>query len=90
MYENVAGMDAAITYLESVGRKISADASHLTKRDALKVAMEGIRAYEEILCESMLATLSAVPRVHIYGIRDLDSLRARYLRSASTSRESRP
>jgi cysteine desulfurase family protein (TIGR01976 family) len=77
VYENVAGMDAAITYLESVGRKISADASHLTKRDALKVAMEGIRTYEEILCECMLTTLSAVAGAHIYGIRDLGSMRAR-------------
>lgn len=77
VYENVAGMDAAISYLESLGRKISTDASHLTKRGALKAAMEGIRAYEEILCERMLTTLSAIPGTHVYGVRDSGLLRTR-------------
>jgi cysteine desulfurase family protein (TIGR01976 family) len=77
VYENVAGMDAAVSYLESLGRKISPDADHLTKRGALKAAMEEIRAYEEILCERMLTTLSAIPGAHVYGVLNSGLLRTR-------------
>src|SRR5579864_7632234 len=44
IYENVAGMDAAVRYLESLGRIISPDAS--SRRVALVACAEAIRSYE--------------------------------------------
>src|SRR5258706_1509427 len=43
VYENVAGMDAAIGYLEKLGRKLGADGS---KRWAVVRAMDAIQEYE--------------------------------------------
>ena len=39
--------------------------------------MEEIRAYEEILCERMLTTLSAIPGAHVYGVLNSGLLRTR-------------
>jgi cysteine desulfurase family protein (TIGR01976 family) len=60
IYENVAGMDAAISYLESLGkpRQSSGDApTKNSKRANLARAMQNIRAYEESLSREMLQAL---------------------------------
>ncbi len=77
IYENVAGMDAAISYLESLGtREQSAgdDPNKNSKRANLARAMQNIRAYEETLslemiqvlrnCGATIYGLSATHRVH--------------------------
>jgi cysteine desulfurase family protein (TIGR01976 family) len=67
IYENVAGMDAAVAYLEKLGRQ--SGTGNLTKRDALKRALSSIRNYEETLSLEMLQMLRENGAT-IYGISD--------------------
>ena len=70
IYENVAGMDAAVTYLENLGRKLaSAGGRKLTRRLALEHAFKAIRTYEESLSHEMLRVLSDCGAT-VYGIGD--------------------
>lgn len=68
IYENVAGMDAAISYLEKLGRRLGA-AVEAPRRDALQHALNSIRRYEETLSLEMLHVLRENNAV-IYGISD--------------------
>ena len=45
VYENVAGMDAAIGYLEELGARVQPELPSLAAKPAVQ-AMEAIRAYE--------------------------------------------
>jgi cysteine desulfurase family protein (TIGR01976 family) len=65
IYENVAGMDAAVQYLESLGRTGSEE----SRRARLARALASIRAYEETLTIEMLRVLNGVG-ADIYGIKD--------------------
>jgi len=71
IYENVAGMDAAVRYLEDLGRLVNPNA--LSRRDALASCGEAIRAYEAQLSRAMLKVL-AEANATVYGITDGDSL----------------
>ena len=77
VYENVAGMDAAITYLETLGRRMSPGLKDLSKGRALRIAMDAIRAYEQTLSEQMIGTLSQIAGVHVYGVTDRAMLDSR-------------
>jgi cysteine desulfurase family protein (TIGR01976 family) len=65
IYENVAGMDAAINYLAQLGRTLSGKSGTLGE-DA-KFAMNAIRAYEQTLSIELLRVLKEHKAV-IYGI----------------------
>jgi selenocysteine lyase/cysteine desulfurase len=70
VYENVAGMDAAINYLAQVGRTLDGkpgapDAQSL--RDDARAAMKAIRAYERSLSLELLRMLKD-HGAQIYGI----------------------
>jgi len=70
VYENVAGMDAAISYLAQVGRTVGGkpgapDAHSL--RDDVRAAMKAIRAYERSLSLDLLRMLKD-NGAQIYGI----------------------
>ena len=70
IYENVAGMDAAINYLAQLGRALGAepgapDAQSL--RDDTRAAMKAIRAYELSLSLDLLRMLKD-NKAQIYGI----------------------
>jgi len=67
-YENVAGMDAAVHYLEDLGRQFLPEGNH-SRRDALASAMNTIRAYEQTLSKKMLSVLKKHGAT-IYGISD--------------------
>ena len=67
IYENVAGMDAAVGYLEKLGRSLGA--TNEPRRHALKHALNSIRSYEETLSLEMLQVLRDNGAV-IYGISD--------------------
>jgi cysteine desulfurase family protein (TIGR01976 family) len=67
-YENVAGMDAAIRYLEDLGRTFLPEGDH-SRREALAAAMGAIRAYEQTLSVKMLSVLKKHD-AEIYGISD--------------------
>lgn len=67
-YENVAGMNAAVRYLEDIGRRFLAGSGH-TRREALAAAMSAIRDYELILSRAMIRVLKK-HGAEIYGISD--------------------
>ncbi len=67
-YENVAGMNAAIHYLEALGARFLAAGTH-TRRQAIVAAMGAIRRYETDLSKALLAILKRHDAV-IYGISD--------------------
>jgi cysteine desulfurase family protein (TIGR01976 family) len=72
IYENVAGMGAAVTYLETLGKSVAAeqgDSEPASRRDALVRAMTSIRNYEATLSAEMLKVLRAAGTI-IYGVDD--------------------
>jgi cysteine desulfurase family protein (TIGR01976 family) len=67
VYENVAGMAAAVDYLEALGREL--DPAAATPRTRILAAMAGIEAHERDLSRAMLAVLASVG-AEIYGVAD--------------------
>jgi cysteine desulfurase family protein (TIGR01976 family) len=76
VYENVAGMRAALDYLAQLGRRTS-NGDHLSGQSAVQGAMKEIRTYEAALAARILNLLAEMPGVRVYGIQDFHSLRAR-------------
>ncbi len=74
IYENVAGMDASVRYLEDLGRRINPAAT--SRRAALVAATEAIRDYEAQLSRDMLDAL-ANAKATVYGITAKDSIAQR-------------
>lgn len=70
VYENVAGMDAAITYLEELGVRVSPDERPPARRTAVVQAMESIRNYETRLSTELLGALAQLRGVTVYGIHE--------------------
>ena len=71
IYENVAGMDAAVQYLESLTR-IGPE----PRRTRLARALASIRAYEETLSMAMIRVLNDLGAA-IYGVSNQDRVRER-------------
>jgi cysteine desulfurase family protein (TIGR01976 family) len=72
IYENVAGMDAAVRYLEALGKSLAHDGDRdviHSRRSNLVRAMNAIREYEALLCSEMLRVLDDCGAT-IYGIRE--------------------
>jgi cysteine desulfurase family protein (TIGR01976 family) len=72
VYENVAGMDAAVRYLETLGRTMAgndAPAKSESRRSALRRAFAAIRVYEESLSLEMLRVLNDCG-AFVYGIAE--------------------
>ncbi len=79
VYENVAGMDAAVRYLELLGRSIAGNdstAKSESRRGALQRAFTSIRKYEELLSLEMLRVLNESGAV-VYGVTDQKRIRDR-------------
>ena len=68
IYENVAGMDAAVRYLELIGRNL-APSNNRTRRENIVAGMGAIRDYELALAREMLRVLKSVGAT-IYGVAD--------------------
>jgi selenocysteine lyase/cysteine desulfurase len=79
VYENVAGMDAAIGYLETLGARVSKNGRPTSRRAMLVSAMEAIRSYEATLSFRLLAGLAGMKSnpVTVYGIQDSEHLHLR-------------
>ena len=70
VYENVAGMDAAIGYLEELAAQVQPDGPPGSRRSRLLLAMEAIRAYEASLSRRLLQELSGLDGIALYGVID--------------------
>jgi cysteine desulfurase family protein (TIGR01976 family) len=76
VYENVAGMEAAIGYLEALGRNLGGGPS-LSRRDAIRCAMERIRDHEQMLSRKLLDAVAAIDGRHlvrVHGVTDRERL----------------
>jgi cysteine desulfurase family protein (TIGR01976 family) len=76
IFENVAGMAAAVAYLETLGHSLAAqNASEqggvkpASRREAIVCAMASIRDYEAALSRAMLAELHSAGAI-VYGVDD--------------------
>jgi cysteine desulfurase family protein (TIGR01976 family) len=76
VYENVAGMDAAIAYLEELGRNVGANGQANSRRANIVHGLESIREYEASLSLEILRTLQKCGAI-VYGIRDPQDIHAR-------------
>jgi selenocysteine lyase/cysteine desulfurase len=70
VYDKVAGMDAAVAYLENLGGQVLPVASGVSRRALLLRAMEAIREQEAALSTELLRRLSHSDGVIVYGIRE--------------------
>ncbi|QND58392.1 cysteine desulfurase-like protein [Mesorhizobium huakuii] len=68
IYENVSGMDAAVQYLELVGRNL-APSNNRSRRENIVAGMGAIRDYELLLAREMLDVLKGCGAT-IYGVAD--------------------
>jgi cysteine desulfurase family protein (TIGR01976 family) len=70
VYENVAGMDAAVSYLEGIGARLGReDSGRSTPRQNLTRAMHAIRSYEQVLSVELLRVLADCG-ARVYGVDD--------------------
>ncbi|MGB6877683.1 MAG: cysteine desulfurase-like protein [Candidatus Acidiferrales bacterium] len=69
IYENIAGMDAAVSYIESLGSRLAASGAGNSRRGNIVRAMEAIGRYEEYLSREFLRVLADCG-AEVYGIRD--------------------
>lgn len=73
IYENVAGMNAAVRYLEQLGKSLIAENMPSSRRAALNRALTAIRAYEQELSAEMLSVLKRCGAT-VFGITDPDRI----------------
>jgi cysteine desulfurase family protein (TIGR01976 family) len=79
IYENVAGMDAAVRYLETLGKSLTLDdetGKPASRRAALQNAFKAIRLYEESLSLEMLRVLNDCGAT-VYGVVETKRIRER-------------
>jgi selenocysteine lyase/cysteine desulfurase len=69
VYENVAGMDAAVHYLAALGERLDGETRTASRRANLVRALEAIRGYEQSLSLEMLRVLKEAG-AEVYGVRD--------------------
>ncbi len=75
VYENVAGMSAAVRYIEGIGRDLTQGGTG-SRRGDIVAGMEAIRTYEQTLSRAMLDVLHAHGAT-VYGIADSGRARER-------------
>ncbi len=69
VYENVAGMDAALSYLANLGARVNPGAPPASYRAQLICAMDAIRDYEQECSLEMFRVLEA-SGAKVYGVRE--------------------
>jgi cysteine desulfurase family protein (TIGR01976 family) len=70
VYENVAGMRAAVEYLAEFGGPSNGNEVSSSLRKRLSNAMEAIREYETTLSAALLQGLRSIKGAAVYGIQD--------------------
>jgi len=86
-YENVAGMDAAIAYIEEIGVRgvrLQADLEVRLKPDAtyartetIHAGMSAIAEYERELSKTLLDEVATIPGLIVHGVTDRSRLKER-------------
>jgi selenocysteine lyase/cysteine desulfurase len=86
---NVAGMDAAVSYLENLGRCLSTEQRGLareetsreetsrdeaSRKELVHLAMNRIAAYERELSHALLEAVADIPGVTVHGVTDRERL----------------
>jgi cysteine desulfurase family protein (TIGR01976 family) len=77
VYENVAGMRAAVEYLAELCGPSSQNEASSSRRKRLVSAMEAIRDYETTLSAALLQGLRSIKGATVYGIRDPQTVHLR-------------
>ena len=67
-HECIAGITACVDYIADLGRRARPEAP--TRRAAIVAAFEAVHHYEHGLMERLIAGLSQIPRLKLYGITD--------------------
>src|SRR5580692_9033668 len=67
-HECIAGITACVDYIADLGRHTSPEA--VTRRAAIVAAFESIHRHEHALMNRLIAGLSEIPQLKIYGITD--------------------
>ena len=74
-YESVAGFDAAVRYLEDLGRRFTWDADYRASRsETLRRTMERIAQYEQTLSAKLLDEIGGIDGVTVHGMADRERL----------------
>jgi len=76
VYENVAGMDAAVEYLVDLGRRLLRR-PETPRVDSVRAAMTAIAAYERTLSERLIDEASAISGVTVHGVTDRQRMHER-------------
>jgi selenocysteine lyase/cysteine desulfurase len=79
-YENVAGMDAAVRYLEDLGRSFLGGTlaeGRPSRTEVIHTAMNRIADYERTLSQALLDEVARLPGVTLYGVTARESLNER-------------
>ncbi len=69
-HEGLAGTEAAIDYLASLGDSRTDEPPAASRRARLEAAYAAIAAHERVLAVRFLAGLASLPQVRLYGIAD--------------------
>jgi cysteine desulfurase family protein (TIGR01976 family) len=77
VYENVAGMRAAVEYLAELGGPSKENESSISRRKRLASAMDAIRDYETTLSAALLQGLRSIKGATVYGMQDPHTLHLR-------------
>ena len=75
--EGLAGLVAAIDYLEELGRRHMPPGTGPTRRQALEAAYRAIGGWERRLLDQLIPGLLEVPGLRIHGIRDRERFNER-------------
>lgn len=79
-FENIAGMDAAIAYLERLGAgdgRTAVGGNDGSRGQRLRLAMTRIAEYERTLSRALLDEIGGIAGVAIHGVTDRDRLNER-------------
>jgi cysteine desulfurase family protein (TIGR01976 family) len=77
VYENVAGMDAAVGYLEDLGRRSTDGRAGASRTAVVHQAMNAIAAYERTLSASLLDAIAGISGATVHGVTDRRRLEER-------------
>jgi cysteine desulfurase family protein (TIGR01976 family) len=81
-YENVAGMEAAVGYLEDLGRTCTAGApadprDSASRAEVIRAGMLAIAEYERTLSKALLDEMAGIPGVTVHGVTSHERLNER-------------